>query len=173
MQRTYKQVLGSTQVPLRDITLKHKAGEMDTAEGIKRSAKCLKQQGSEVVDGSNELIGFKWDQLNWSCAYDSLFGTLGNIWFIKPKKWTTVLRAMNLLIIELARNFQQISVGVAKPVVAGNRVHRMLNVKRPTSYPYGQTGCGTQELSRHVGGHGSVDKRCNRSMCLVREGHNM
>ncbi|KZP02358.1 hypothetical protein FIBSPDRAFT_905929 [Athelia psychrophila] len=51
---------------------------------------------------------------------------------------------------ELARGFQQISVGAVVPAVARNRVRRMLNEKKPTSYPYGQTGCGTQELSEDM-----------------------
>ncbi|KZP10041.1 hypothetical protein FIBSPDRAFT_759033 [Athelia psychrophila] len=150
MQRTYKQALGSTQVPLSDVTSKRKASEMDAVDDSERDAKRSKQDGSEVPDGSNNLIGFDWDRLNWSCAYDALFGILGSIWTIKPKKWTTVLRAMNPLMKELARGFQQISVGVVKPAVARNRVRKLLHSARPVSYPYGQTGCGTQELSEDM-----------------------
>ncbi len=44
---------------------------------------------------SNCPIGLEWDSQNWSCAYDSLFVILYDIWKQNPDEWTNNFKNIN------------------------------------------------------------------------------
>ena len=44
---------------------------------------------------SNDSIGLEWNNQNWSCAYDSLFVILYDIWKQNPDEWTNNFKNIN------------------------------------------------------------------------------
>lgn len=52
------------------------------------------QKKRKTVATTNEVIastsplGIEWDAVDYSCAYDALFGILYNIWLSNPNKWS-------------------------------------------------------------------------------------
>ncbi|KZP04092.1 hypothetical protein FIBSPDRAFT_767963 [Athelia psychrophila] len=91
-----------------------------------------------------------WDSNNWSCAYDSLFVILSNVRQIRRVGVTTAMRRMNPAARALTTEFQKISVGRSTPPASRNKIRKLLHAMKPESYPWGQTGCGIQELAEDV-----------------------
>lgn len=147
---TYKPAAGSKAVELNTNPLKRKVGTLDANETDTTSEKRRKVGSSMIDAGQNSPVGFTWDARNWSCAYDSLFVILCGIWNGNRKRWTTTLRRMNPVAKAAVTGFQKISVGRCAPPVARNVVRKLLNAKKPESYPYGKAGCGIQELAEDV-----------------------
>jgi|HubBroStandDraft_4_1064222.scaffolds.fasta_scaffold23305_3 hypothetical protein len=89
----------STFVPAR--TTKHKSIE---AECDLPKAKKLKPAVQPLIL-SQGPPGLIWDGKNFSCAYDSLFTVLHNIWSSNPNAWSTFFQGANQYLSALSNGF--------------------------------------------------------------------
>jgi len=100
----------------------------------------------------NSLIGPHWDSNNWSCAYDSLFVILYNIWAESPVIWTTRFQSIqNTYLLTLVEGFhmmhQDESISFEN---ARDNVRAKLHAKYPTEFPTGQLGTSAVNLSMEL-----------------------
>ncbi|KAH7906415.1 hypothetical protein BJ138DRAFT_1016243 [Hygrophoropsis aurantiaca] len=98
----------------------------------------------------NELIGMKWDNLNYSCAYDALFTVLFHIWIGNPQKWNKDLKRFSLYSIELVKGFQKVYQGTASMEMGRDQVRRQLHSHNSNMFPYGQVGTSVSDIAHTI-----------------------
>ncbi|KZP15812.1 hypothetical protein FIBSPDRAFT_749654 [Athelia psychrophila] len=150
MAKTYTPALGSKQVAI-PVNILKRAAEVDDNTSSGPDPKRVKTSSNiaDEVDATGP-VGFLWDSKNWSCAYDSLFVILCNVRECSRVTVTTALRRLNPTARVLTAGFQRISVGRSTAPTARNNIRKLLHAMKPESYPWGQTGCGIQELAEDI-----------------------
>ena len=101
---------------------------------------------------TNPLIGLHWDSNNWSCAYDSIFVILYNIWFENPATWTIRFQSVKntyLSMLTEGFNIMQRDESISFENVR-DAVRAKLHSKNPTEFPRGQSGTSVANLSMEI-----------------------
>jgi hypothetical protein len=95
--------------------------------------------------------GSQWDSTNWSCAYDSLFVILYNIWSDNPEKWSTTFENINAEYLGLlADEFEQVHHNRTTLEAARDTVREILHDNHPDAFPSGATGTSVGELAFRI-----------------------
>jgi hypothetical protein len=99
-------------------------------------AKLVKTMNSSA--SSSSLLGLVWDHQNHSCAYDSLFTILYNVWNINSRVWTRRLADLSEYSELLSQQFRSVGSGV-RFEEARDLVREKLRLAASTDFPLGAT----------------------------------
>ena len=81
--------------------------------------------------------GIIWDPVNYSCAYDSLFTILYNIWERNPKLWQRRLKDIHCNLDLLCTGFERTLKKESTLEAARNRVRSTMTHENPAYFPTG------------------------------------
>lgn len=95
-------------------------------------------------------LGFVWDSVNWSCAYDSVFTILYSIWTTNPHKWNKIYKQLNPEATLMANSYQKIYNKTYTAEKARDLVRAQLHSKFPEKFPNGNRGTAVAELIREM-----------------------
>ncbi|KAH7905987.1 hypothetical protein BJ138DRAFT_1016924 [Hygrophoropsis aurantiaca] len=101
----------------------------------------------ENPSSSGAMTGFKWDSVDYSCAYDSLFTILLNIWSSNPHRWNKHLKNFTVYFDLLLKGFQRSFQNVASLEEGRDAVRSRLNSYNVAKFPMGPTGTSVSELA--------------------------
>jgi hypothetical protein len=134
---------GSIPVALQ----KHKLDE--TMSTSSKKQKTLQVTSDEA--NCDAPLGLKWDQNNWSCAYDSLFVILYDIWMHNPKIWTRRFKAIgNTYLDALSHGFHQVLHEQLSFENLRDSIRVNLHNMNPVAFPVGQVGASVAELTTYM-----------------------
>jgi hypothetical protein len=130
-----------------------------SSQGTKRKAdgqplsnslpKSKKKKISFIV-AQDSPAGIIWDAENYSCAYDSIFTILCDIWIQDPKKWTKWFCWFSKPLERLAYNYRKVLQGQNHLEGARNDVRRLLYKVDNNLFPYGKVGTSVSELAQKL-----------------------
>jgi DNA-directed RNA polymerase subunit M/transcription elongation factor TFIIS len=93
-------------------------------------------------------LGLVWDNLDYSCAYDSFFGILYNIWVLDPVKWSETFNSINENYIGiLSDGFQLVLEGHVSLEDIRDTVRYQLHGLDAQRFPMGQIGASVGDLA--------------------------
>ena len=95
-------------------------------------------------------VGLIWDSNNYSCAYDSVFTVLGDIWVYDPTMWSREFGLTSSFASKLALGFQKVSAKEKNLEDIRNIVRKFLNRKDPAAFPYGTSGVDISDLLLYI-----------------------
>jgi hypothetical protein len=95
-------------------------------------------------------VGINWDGENYSCAYDSLFVILYNIWTSNQTQWSFDLDNMNNIMDSLILNFQRLYKNKISFEKARDNVRQLLYNENPTMFPYRTRGTDICDLVENI-----------------------
>ncbi|KAH7903717.1 hypothetical protein BJ138DRAFT_1020204 [Hygrophoropsis aurantiaca] len=134
-------------IPLQHAT-PAKRKEVETEDD--RPAK--KSKTTKNYDGIVDSTGLKWDAINYSCAYDSLFTILFNLWLASPQRWNKHLKNFTPFTDMLLRGFQKTYHHSATLEDARDAVRKMLTSYNSTTFPTGPVSTSASELAHTMMG---------------------
>lgn len=102
------------------------------------------------ADDTDEPVGFIWDSENWSCAYDSLFTILCDIWTQNHIVWSARFNNLSQHSKLLADCLEQVAVGEYSMEEARDKVRSTIHQSNTSLFPYGQRGAPISELCNLV-----------------------
>jgi hypothetical protein len=122
-------------------------------------------------------LGLQWDENNYSCAYDSFFGILYQVWASNSEKWTENFRQINEQYLGLlASGFQQVLHGGTSLELARDEVRQVLHNTYPDMFPMGQTGTSVGDLAfrmlesdNHIANSQNTCPECGRTSASKRD----
>ncbi|KAJ7915338.1 hypothetical protein B0H13DRAFT_1610580 [Mycena leptocephala] len=82
-------------------------------------------------------IGFIWDNENWSCAYDSLFTILLNLWMTDTVKWRAEYSRIGTSMSHLSNQFYLAVSNNQSLESSRDNIRAYLHGKAPGDFPYG------------------------------------
>ncbi|KAH7909264.1 hypothetical protein BJ138DRAFT_1011149, partial [Hygrophoropsis aurantiaca] len=100
--------------------------------------------GTEMAENQ---VGLKWDSVNYSCAYDSLFTILFHIWFASPHKWNKHMKHFTEFTDLLLKGFQQTIVSTVSIEEVRDNVRYSLNKYNDENFPLGPSLTSVSELA--------------------------
>ncbi|KAH6874674.1 hypothetical protein BKA70DRAFT_1044173, partial [Coprinopsis sp. MPI-PUGE-AT-0042] len=80
-------------------------------------------------------IGFIWDHVNYSCAYDAILTVLYNIWIKEPQVWGRHLCSLGPCMADVVNWFGRIQPLTLEQARDGIREH--LTAAHPDLFPQG------------------------------------
>jgi hypothetical protein len=93
-------------------------------------------------------MGLRWDGDNYSCAYDSLYTVLFNIWAENPERWTTKFYDIgNAYLSKLADGFDQVMKGFVSLEEVRDILRLNLHEREPDTFPFGDAGTSVALLA--------------------------
>lgn len=92
----------------------------------------------EVGVSTRTLKGIKWDAENYSCAYDSVFTVLWNLWIEDADKWTDIFNYTSGCLWHLANQFAAVREGQQSLETARDKVRIFLHALDGNAFPYGR-----------------------------------
>ena len=91
--------------------------------------------------------GLIWDPVDYSCAYDSLFTVLYNVWERNPRLWQRRLREISNNLDLLCEGFERALGNESTLEIARNHVRHTMTCSNPAYFP---TGTALTNISRIV-----------------------
>ncbi|KAH7905818.1 hypothetical protein BJ138DRAFT_975675, partial [Hygrophoropsis aurantiaca] len=98
----------------------------------------------------NKYLGLKWDSVNYSCAYDSLFTILFQIWLENPHRWNNHMKHFTHFLTQLVKGFQQVHQNKTSIEMVRDDVKRKLHEYSNIRYPTGPVGASVSDLAHTV-----------------------
>jgi hypothetical protein len=92
-------------------------------------------------------VGLIWDSDNYSCAYDTLFTILYDIWLSNPIAWGKVFKNINVHMCKLSDCYKDVSEGKYALENARDQIRYDFNKIDGNTFPYGQIGTDIFELA--------------------------
>ena len=133
----------SNFVPARGSTsLKRKLSSDEMQPGKK-----LKKDLKEPETKPRGLI---WDNVNYSCAYDSLFTIFYNIWCDNPELWDGKLGSINDYCKTLVKYFKQVKEDKITFEMARDKVRNKLCRSKPNIFKKGRVSISVGELASEL-----------------------
>ena len=80
-------------------------------------------------------IGPKWDNYDYSCAYDAVVAIIRNIWSEDPNAWNIHLSSRSIFLNMLTHGLQQSIQGICTLEMARNNTRALLRQQFPNNYP--------------------------------------
>ncbi|KAJ7482321.1 hypothetical protein B0H11DRAFT_1723950 [Mycena galericulata] len=118
-----------------------------------------------VVPRANVPVGLIWDNTNFSCAYDALFGIICHIWLDNILVRTAQFKAISPDLYNLAKGFDSVLRGNSTLEAVRDSVRRDLNHRSPDDFPYGQRNISVDQLATSILSdriYGVATTRCER-----------
>jgi hypothetical protein len=135
----------SNFVPAKNTLNKHKCDETESIGNIKKL-----KLAPPVVENSQPPIGLTWDARNFSCAYDSLFIILYNIWSTDPRKWHNFFENANQYLSVLSKGFESHFCKSITLEDARDNVRELLHHRNPAMFPTGATYINITDLASTI-----------------------
>jgi hypothetical protein len=82
-------------------------------------------------------VGLKWDQVNYSCAYDALFIGLYHIWHDHGALWSNRFASITDFTKQLGQGFESYSMKTRSLETVRNQVRKSLANANPNGFPNG------------------------------------
>jgi hypothetical protein len=118
------------------------------------SASTKKTKAVQIIIASNDPSspsGLIWDSDNYSCAYDSLFTVLYEIWSNDTKVWTKRFKEINQHHLKsLSVCFQKYMNSQATFETARDTIRHELHSQSPAQFPYGTRGTSVAALTSAI-----------------------
>jgi len=114
--------------------LKRAATDVDGGENPNPAAKIIR---TDALSGSSDPLGLIWDCDNYSCAYDSLFTVLSNIWTDAPNVWSDRFDNVSGYLSMLSEGFLLVKNESISFEAARDTVRLELHRLDSTEYPMG------------------------------------
>ncbi len=112
---------------------------------LSKKSKPVPPPANNDVDGP---VGLQWDAEDYSCAYDSLFVILYDIWIQDPNLWSRWFRNIgNKYLVALSRGFRQYQMGELSLEDVRDSVRLKLHGKDPVAFPLGHAGASVGRLA--------------------------
>ena len=92
-------------------------------------------------------VGLIWDNQNYSCAYDSLFTILYNIWNSDIEKWTVFFNKTNVSLSTLHNGFELFKNNTISIENARDNVRHYLHEQDSRLFPNGTVGMNITDLA--------------------------
>ena len=108
-------------------------------------------------------VGLIWDSNDYSCAYDSVFTVLGDIWVYDPTMWSCEFGLTSSFASKLASGFQKVSAKEKNLEDIRNIVRKFLHKKDPAAFPYSTSGIDISDLLLYIfasKGIGKISYNC-------------
>ena len=80
-------------------------------------------------------VGPKWDNCDYSCAYDAIIAIIRNIWSEDPDAWSIHLSSRSVFLNMLAHGLQQSVQNICTLETARNNTRTLLRQHFPNNYP--------------------------------------
>ena len=109
----------------------------EAAEGVEAPRPAVKIARMETLSDSSGPRGLIWDCQDYSCAYDSLFTVLYNIWADAPTLWSARFDNISEYLSILSAGFHLVRNESITIEVARDTTRLKLNRVDPTEYPMG------------------------------------
>ncbi len=114
----------------------------------------FKKQKMEQSDSDGEddvPCGLVWDANNYSCAYDSLFVILYDIWIQDPRSWSRKFNAIgNEYLTALVEGFKMTFKGTLSLENVRDMIRTQLHDHDPVRFPMGQVGTSVNHLASTI-----------------------
>jgi hypothetical protein len=91
--------------------------------------------------------GLLWDNLDYSCGYDSMFTVLYNIWNEDRVQWSQRMATFSPVSELLCSCLEMFQAGVFSFKQARELVRRHMHDARPKDFPYGQVGTSIDHIA--------------------------
>ncbi|KAJ7854010.1 hypothetical protein B0H13DRAFT_1642583 [Mycena leptocephala] len=91
-------------------------------------------------------VGLKWDDVNYSCAYDALFTLLINVWTSDPERWHAEFATTSASMSILSNGIKAVISGSQSLERTRNQVRRYLHTNAPDDFPYGPNSTSVDKL---------------------------
>ena len=106
---------------------------------------------SDIHPMSHMPLGLKWNGPSWSCAYDSLFVILYDIWVQHSNIWTAIFKDIgNEYLNDLTDGFDQVLKGESSFEDVRDRVKHKLHNAFSNKFPLGQVGTSVNDLAIEI-----------------------
>jgi hypothetical protein len=92
-------------------------------------------------------IGLVWDNVNYSCAYDSLFSILHSIWSMNRVSWGSLFNKTNVKLKTLAAGFDMHLHDRASIESIRDSVRQLLREQNDALFPMGAIGMNVADLA--------------------------
>jgi hypothetical protein len=92
-------------------------------------------------------VGLKWDEADYSCAYDAIFTIFCDIWISKPAQWNILFGSMSTHMMMLSNCYQDAIAGKYSLEKARNKVRNQLHKVDKKMFPYGKVGTSVSNLA--------------------------
>lgn len=132
--------------------------EVETKK-IKRTKTAIDQQ--EITDSSP--IGLIWDSQNYSCAYDSLFTVLYNVWSENPVHWSSKLALHSSVMKVLSKGFSLVANHKMSFEKIRDKVRKALHNENSAHFPMGRNMTGISRIADRIMGrheYGTITLYC-------------
>lgn len=100
----------------------------------------------DIQTQNESPVGLIWDSHDYSCAYDSVFTVLGDIWVYDPTMWSHEFSLISSFASKLALGFEKVSLKKKNLEDIRNSIQKILYKKDSSAFPYGTSGVDISEL---------------------------
>src|SRR5438046_8960373 len=107
-----------------------------------------KKQKTWPVFDEDGPIGLEWNGEDYSCAYDTLFTILYDIWAENPRTWTRRIRGIvNEFCTAITKGFAHFEAGKMTLEDVRDGIRSLLHAHSPDNFPWGQVGASVSILA--------------------------
>ncbi|KAJ7229268.1 hypothetical protein C8J57DRAFT_1058075 [Mycena rebaudengoi] len=136
------------------------SSRLDPPPLTKKARFDLNSNGEHLVpNGISSPIGPRWDSGDYSCAYDSVFGILYNIWLDNSSLRSHQFSSLSNELASLVRGFECIATHGRTIEDARDEVRSILHSRDPVNFPYGPNYSSVDLLSSRI----LPSRECGRS----------
>ena len=145
--------------------LAKRPGPFDAEDVDPPQAKIVRTDPSLLRTGTP--LGIIWNSKDYSCAYDSFFTVLYNIWSGNPTKWSRRFQDVSGYMSSLSEQFQLVGLRSTSIEDARDAVRAQLRLADPSQFPNGPNSTCVASLSCSMMGH-QRNRACGSSLltCL-------
>lgn len=97
----------------------------------------LRRPNESTANNLGVPRGLIWDHINYSCAYDTLFTVLYNIWAENPTTWSHRFNDISDYMCILSDGFMDVMADKTSLEAARDTVHAKLRESNPNDFPVG------------------------------------
>lgn len=140
--------LGSTSEHTTQYNLRSLKRARPTSDDEPRVVKKTKQAASQIANEPQaQPPGLKWDDMNWSCAYDALFTAVYHTWLSDARHVSQFMRNASLPASMLLDGFIRYGRREITLESARDAVRAVIHDSNPRQFPYGTIGCSVVLLA--------------------------
>ncbi|KAF9547537.1 hypothetical protein CPC08DRAFT_648754 [Agrocybe pediades] len=137
--RTVERNLAKRKMPLASLEV---LNEKSDSSSVSNKKKRTSDSSCDANSRDRTPVGLQWDNVHYSCAYDSVFTVIYNVWKSNPLYWSDKWTDYSSFMKSLCREFQRFRSGIVCLEDARDAVRKELHVAYPDMFRYG-SHCST------------------------------